>query len=285
MPASSKSQQRFFGLLHAIQTGKIKAPSKHLAEKAKEISEQDVKDFAATKHEGLPARVKASSIGARMAQLAGKGMSALGRGGRLAAGGAQSAARYAARVPEGQRFFSTPAAGAGRTLRLLFNPNLGKYGNAVKGTAWAAMLAPPAMAAYNGAQAVLHDVQEGLNKATEAGFPVDKIPAGQWAQQLVHKPLPWLWRALTRQDKPPLERFADQQVFTAVKNKSWQALHDMMPFKGNFSDYVGLLTRPGVTGVKQIADAADWVPNPKTVNPAQSLRELYTALQNKPEAQ
>jgi len=200
--------------------------------------------------------------------LLGKGLSALGRG-----------ARYTAKVPAGQPFFSTPGQSAGRVTRMLFNPHLGKYGNAIKGTALLTALAPPAIAAYNGVQSVRADVQKGLEKATATGLPVDQVPAGTWAKQLIHNPIPWAWRALTRSDKPPLERFADQQTWQAMKNKTMQGLHDWAPFKGRLGDYLNLAVRPGVMGVREVADRAGWLPSPQTVDPLQTMRDLLATIQ------
>ena len=57
MPAQSKSQQRFFGVVKAMQKGDI--PKKGRAGKiAKTMSKDDVDDFASTKHKGLPNKVK-----------------------------------------------------------------------------------------------------------------------------------------------------------------------------------------------------------------------------------
>ena len=57
MPASSKSQQRFFGVVKAMQKGDI--PKKGKAGKiAKQMSKKDVDDFASTKHKGKPEKVK-----------------------------------------------------------------------------------------------------------------------------------------------------------------------------------------------------------------------------------
>lgn len=58
MPASSKSQQRFMGMVHAVQKGDMSAPSKEVAETAKEISPIAAKEFASTEHTGLPEHVK-----------------------------------------------------------------------------------------------------------------------------------------------------------------------------------------------------------------------------------
>jgi hypothetical protein len=57
MPAQSKSQQRFFGVVKAMQKGDI--PKKGKAGKiAKQMSKDDVDDFASTKHKGKPEKVK-----------------------------------------------------------------------------------------------------------------------------------------------------------------------------------------------------------------------------------
>jgi hypothetical protein len=56
--AVSKQQQKFFGMAHAMQKGeKIKGASPELKKVAKSMSKQDVKDFASTKHKGLPKKV------------------------------------------------------------------------------------------------------------------------------------------------------------------------------------------------------------------------------------
>ena len=57
MPAQSKSQQRFFGVVKAMQKGDI--PKKGKAGKiAKQMSKKDVDDFASTKHKGKPEKVR-----------------------------------------------------------------------------------------------------------------------------------------------------------------------------------------------------------------------------------
>ena len=57
MPAQSKSQQRFFGVVKSMQKGDI--PKKGKAGKAaKSMSKKDVDDFASTKHKGKPEKVK-----------------------------------------------------------------------------------------------------------------------------------------------------------------------------------------------------------------------------------
>ena len=54
MPAKSKSQQRFFGMVRAAQKGEMKNPSKEVLDVASDISMKDAKKFAKTKHKGLP---------------------------------------------------------------------------------------------------------------------------------------------------------------------------------------------------------------------------------------
>jgi hypothetical protein len=56
--AKSKSQQRLFGMVHAVQKGTMKAPSLAIAKMAKGIKKSEVKKFAETKTKDLPERVK-----------------------------------------------------------------------------------------------------------------------------------------------------------------------------------------------------------------------------------
>ena len=56
--AVSKKQQKFMGMVHAAQKGE-KPASKEVAKVAKEMPKKAAKDFAATKHKGLPEKVKA----------------------------------------------------------------------------------------------------------------------------------------------------------------------------------------------------------------------------------
>lgn len=56
--AVSKQQQKFMGMVHAMQKGeKVKGASKELKAAAKGMSKKDAKDFARTKHKGLPKKV------------------------------------------------------------------------------------------------------------------------------------------------------------------------------------------------------------------------------------
>ena len=58
MPAKSKSQQRFFGMVRATQKGEMKNPSPAVAAAAKTMDSDEVDDFAKTKHKDLPNKVK-----------------------------------------------------------------------------------------------------------------------------------------------------------------------------------------------------------------------------------
>jgi len=54
MPAKSKAQQRFMGMVHAVKKGEMAAPSPEVAQAAASMKKKDAKDFASTKHKGLP---------------------------------------------------------------------------------------------------------------------------------------------------------------------------------------------------------------------------------------
>ena len=58
--AVSKQQQKFFGLVRAIQKGEASG-SPEAEKAAKDMSKKDVKDFASTKHKGLPKKVQSES--------------------------------------------------------------------------------------------------------------------------------------------------------------------------------------------------------------------------------
>ena len=62
MPAKSKAQQRFMGMVHAVQKGDMEAPSPEVAKVAADMDDKSAKDFASTKHKGLPNKVKSESI-------------------------------------------------------------------------------------------------------------------------------------------------------------------------------------------------------------------------------
>jgi hypothetical protein len=54
MPAVSKAQQRFMGMVHATQKGDMDSPSPEVSKAADSMSDKDTKDFASTSHKGLP---------------------------------------------------------------------------------------------------------------------------------------------------------------------------------------------------------------------------------------
>ena len=60
MPATSKAQQRFMGIVHGLQKGTTKPSDVSGAAKkaAKSMKKKSAKDFAKTKHKGLPNKVK-----------------------------------------------------------------------------------------------------------------------------------------------------------------------------------------------------------------------------------
>ena len=72
--AVSKAQQKFMGMVRATQKGEMKNPSPEVADAAASMKKKDVKDFASTKHKGLPEKkvVKEESRKERFCQLCGK---------------------------------------------------------------------------------------------------------------------------------------------------------------------------------------------------------------------
>jgi len=60
MPSKSKAQQKFMGMVHALQKGDMKPSDASASVKkvAKDMKKSDTKDFASTKHKGLPKKVK-----------------------------------------------------------------------------------------------------------------------------------------------------------------------------------------------------------------------------------
>ena len=59
MPAVSKAQQKFFGIVRAIQKGEMAPTTPETAKAAASMKKKDVKDFASTKHKKLPDKVVA----------------------------------------------------------------------------------------------------------------------------------------------------------------------------------------------------------------------------------
>ena len=62
MPSKSKAQQRFFGMVDAYKKGEMKNASSKIKKAAEGMSMSDVKDFAETKHNGLPEKVDENII-------------------------------------------------------------------------------------------------------------------------------------------------------------------------------------------------------------------------------
>lgn len=58
MPSKSKAQQRFFGMVDAYKKGELSDASPEVKKAAKSMSTKKVKDFAKTKHRGLPNKVR-----------------------------------------------------------------------------------------------------------------------------------------------------------------------------------------------------------------------------------
>ena len=60
MPAQSKQQQKFMGMVHALKKGEMKPSdaSPELKKAAQSMSDKDAKDFASTPHKGLPKKVR-----------------------------------------------------------------------------------------------------------------------------------------------------------------------------------------------------------------------------------
>ena len=64
MPSVSKAQQRFMGLVHAYKKGEVPASkvSKAVKDAAKSMKKKSTKDFAKTKHKGLPNKVRRENM-------------------------------------------------------------------------------------------------------------------------------------------------------------------------------------------------------------------------------
>lgn len=65
MPAKSKSQQRLFGMAHAVRKGEMKksdAPKKVRKIADSNMTDKQIKDFAKTKHKGLKEYLKESLL-------------------------------------------------------------------------------------------------------------------------------------------------------------------------------------------------------------------------------
>jgi len=64
MPSKSKAQQKFMGMVHALQKGELdpKDVSQDVRDAAASMKKKDAKDFASTSHKGLPRKVKQEII-------------------------------------------------------------------------------------------------------------------------------------------------------------------------------------------------------------------------------
>ena len=72
MQAKSKAQQRLFGMVHAVQKGEMRSPSKKIRELAERVRMQDAHEFASTKQKGLPERKEEKRKKRRKQSAAGK---------------------------------------------------------------------------------------------------------------------------------------------------------------------------------------------------------------------
>ena len=65
MPAVSKQQRKFMGLVHAVQKGKVPTSkvSKSAKDAAKQMKKSDVEDFASTDEKGLPKKKNEGDLG------------------------------------------------------------------------------------------------------------------------------------------------------------------------------------------------------------------------------
>ena len=68
MPAKSKAQQRFMGLVRAVQKGEVPKSkvSKSIKKVAKSMKDKEVKKYASTKHKGLPNKVTSEKVNPEM---------------------------------------------------------------------------------------------------------------------------------------------------------------------------------------------------------------------------
>ena len=80
MPAVSKKQQKFFGIVRAIQKGEMAPTTPETAKVSADMKKSDVKDFASTKHKGLPEKKKVEEgVGLAVARAIDKTKPPLGR--------------------------------------------------------------------------------------------------------------------------------------------------------------------------------------------------------------
>ena len=75
-----KPQQKFFGIVRAIQKGEMAPTTPETAEVAASMKKKDVKDFASTKHKGLPEKKKVEEgVGLKVARAIDKTKPPIGR--------------------------------------------------------------------------------------------------------------------------------------------------------------------------------------------------------------
>ena len=80
MPAVSKAQQRFMGMVYATKKGDMTNPSPEVAKAAASMKKSDAKDFASTKHKKLPEKKKVEEgVGLTVARAIDKTKPPLGR--------------------------------------------------------------------------------------------------------------------------------------------------------------------------------------------------------------
>ena len=70
--AVSKSQQKFMGMVHAVKKGEMKSPSKEVADAAASMKDKDAKDYASTKHKGLPEKKEVKEEMGKVCEKCGK---------------------------------------------------------------------------------------------------------------------------------------------------------------------------------------------------------------------
>lgn len=68
MPATSKKQQRLFGMLDSIRKGEMKNPPENLKRLAYSMPHKSIQDFAKTKHTNLPDQVTKEKVASYMAE-------------------------------------------------------------------------------------------------------------------------------------------------------------------------------------------------------------------------
>ena len=119
--AVSKKQQRFFGMVRAAQKGEG-AASPEVAKVAGEISKKDAKDFAKTKHKGLPEK-KTVDEEASYRDFTKRAREASARVNKQKQDrkDADAKAAYRARVTKGVRFYDKKGSGHIRSGKKVYD--------------------------------------------------------------------------------------------------------------------------------------------------------------------